>query len=77
MSDTNQVYQVFGRFMWLYGTSYSAEKVAFQETIREGNKMDQIPWIVCGYMNEVIWKVVLLGIQEDVDIFQNLWNQIL
>ncbi|CAB4313877.1 unnamed protein product [Prunus armeniaca] len=51
-SDTDHI---FGRFTWLYGTPYNAEKTAFWEGTHEWDKGDQIPWIVSGDMNEVLW----------------------
>ncbi|KAI5317918.1 hypothetical protein L3X38_037625 [Prunus dulcis] len=45
----------FGTFTWLYGTLYNTEKTAFWECIYEWDKGDQIPWIVSGDMNEVLW----------------------
>lgn len=51
-SDTDHI---FGRFTWLYGTPYNAEKTAFWEGTREWDKGDQTPWIVSGDMNEVLW----------------------
>ncbi|VVA38476.1 PREDICTED: reverse mRNAase [Prunus dulcis] len=51
-SDTDHT---FGRFTWLCGTLYNTEKTAFWECIYEWDKGDQIPWIVSGDMNEVLW----------------------
>ncbi|CAL8162626.1 unnamed protein product [Prunus armeniaca] len=44
---------ICGRFSWIYGTPYSAEKIEFWEAIDDWERKDQIPWVVCGDMNEV------------------------
>lgn len=51
-SDAEQTYR---RFSWIYGTLYSAEKIEFWEAIDDWDRKDQVPWVVCGDMNEVAW----------------------
>ncbi|CAB4263679.1 unnamed protein product [Prunus armeniaca] len=55
MVETLDGEEICGRFSWIYGTPYCAEKIKFWEAIDDWDRKDQIPWVVCGDMNEVAW----------------------